>query len=420
MDPLTISALILALTVLLVTADMVPKTLAALVGALMMVIYDIVKYSEVGSLINMKPLITIMGMMIMIEVIKKSGIFHFVGIKVIKLTKGKIKPIFISLAFLSMILAIFLNNSTAIMISVALTITLCRSMNINPIPFIISQIVATQIGGMVFLTSSTPAILIGEASGYTFAKFFILTFPLSLILVSITVLYYLRHFKYYFSEKEDFNVENLNEWSVVHDKRFFINSWVILGLTIFLFLMHGSFGLSIDLIAMGVAIISLLISKSDPDEVLKNVNWGALFFIVGFFIVVGGAGKTGLLGLLTDKVTELSNGNTFNIFGLVVLLSSFFSFFINDIPAAMILIPVIEELGMFLSSNVIWIGALASLSVGGILTPIGANSCLIGLKIAKKEGYDMTFQDHFKRVSGLVLILLLAVFAYSIVINWLF
>ena len=191
MEPVTIALLIFTLTFLLIITELVHKTLAALLGAFLMIMYEFISYSEIGSFIDFQALGVIFGMMIVVEVVKDSGIFQFFGIKAIKLAKGNPKYLFIILIFLTYLLSAFLSNITSILIMAALTFTLCRSLELNPTPFIISETIVTNIGGIMMLTSSTPNILVAGAAYLTFMDFIFFTFPLSITLLVVTIFVFL-------------------------------------------------------------------------------------------------------------------------------------------------------------------------------------------------------------------------------------
>ncbi|MEM5793387.1 MAG: SLC13 family permease [Candidatus Aenigmatarchaeota archaeon] len=396
MEPITISFLIFLLTFLLIITEMVHKTLAALLGAFLMIMYELVEYNDIGSFIDFRAIGVILGIMIVVEVVKESGIFQFIGIKVVRFTKGEGKKLFLGMILLTTLLTSFMSNTTTILIVAALTFTLCRSIKLDPVPFLISEIIIVNIAGMMLLISSTPNIIIAGAANLKFNDFLIYSTPLSIILIFVDSALLMFIFRDQFKNIKKIETENLNEWSVVTNKSFFWRSLVILVGMITLFIFSDKIGLSLDFIALSTAILLLLLSGADPDKVLMNIQWGTLFFFMGLFIVVGGLEKSGFLEMIGEKMIEMIGENKILSLPLVVWSSGITSGIVDNIPMAVTFIPIVRNLVSTFQMTIIWWGLIFGVIIGGNLTPIGSPASVVAMGIAKKEGYSISFERFFK------------------------
>ena len=408
MEPTTFTLLIFLLTFLLIITELVHKTLAALLGAFLMIVYGFVNYSEIGSLIDFQAMGVIFGMMIVIEVVKDSGIFQFFGLKAIKLARGNPKYLFIIMITFTTILSAFLNNLTSILIMSALTFTLCRSLELNPLPFIISESIATNIGGIMFLTSSIPNILVAGAGDLTFMDFILFSLPLSFILFISTILFLLFFYRTEFKGHGVETITNFDEWSVIPDKRFFWNSLILLIFTIVFFMVSDKLGVTIDFVAISSAILILLLSGADPDETLKHIDWGTIFFFLGLFIVVGGLENSGALKSISNTLISFTGNNKMLSTIALLWVSGLSSGIVDNIPITVTLIPIARHMIHVLGVNALWWCIVFGANLGGNLTPMGSPSNIIALGIAKKEGYEISFSE-FMKVSTIVTCLHLSI-----------
>jgi Na+/H+ antiporter NhaD/arsenite permease-like protein len=366
-----------------------------------MITYEFVNYTEIGTLINFRALGVIFGMMIVVEVVKDSGIFQFFGIKAIKLARGDPKSLFVIMIIFTAILSAFLCNQVSILIIAALTFTLCRSLEINPTPFIIAESVAANIGGITFLTSSSPSIIAGGAAGISFSQFVAFSLPFAILLLIATVIMFLLIYRGEFNNYQQREFGGLDEWSVVKDKSFFYKSLAILVFTIIFFLLSDSLGVTPDFVAISSAIVILLLSGADPDKTLKDVQWGTIFFFVGLFIVVGGLEKSGFLSLMASRLIYVIGDNQILSIPLVLSISFFTSGIVNNIPITITLIPIVESLVATFNISILWWSLMFGVGLGGNLTPLGSPSNVIAMNIAKKEGNPISFSE-FMRVGFIV------------------
>ena len=299
-----IPILIFLLTFTLIFTEVVSKTLIALIGASLMVFYGVVRLEELSSIIDFEILGIIFGIMIIVEIIKRIGLFQFLSIKVIKLANNDIKILFISFLFLTTLISVFMSNIASMLIVSALTFTLCRRLKIDPIPFLISEAIVTNIGGITLLISSVPNILVGEAANLAFIDFIKISVPLAAILFVITVFILLHIYNKKLEQDAKIKIETLDEWSVVPDKELFWKVTIVFILTLFLFLIADELNIRRSVISVSSAIILCLISGKDIDETLKTIDWGLIFFLGGLFIVINGLEKSDILNTIATYLVN--------------------------------------------------------------------------------------------------------------------
>ena len=396
MEPMVVATLIFSLTFLLIFIEIIHKTLAVLLGVFLMFIFGVISVTDIGSFINFDVLGLVFGLMIIVEVIKESGIFQFLGIKVVKVAKGNTKILFILLMVLTTIISTFLNSLTSIIIMGALTFTLCRHMKLNPIPFIIGESIFVDIGDTVLLISSIPNMLVAGVANFTFMDFVYVTTPFSIILLLVSIPVLLFFYKGEFKKEKSLDINGLDEWSVVPSKSFFWKSSVILIFTIIFFMISDYIGITRSFVAISSAIIILLLSGADIDNTLKSVDWGTLFFFGGLFIIVGGVEKVGLLNLIANKLIAIVGTNKMISIPLLTWVSTAASGIIDNVPVTVTLVPIAKTMVATLGMNMLWWCLILGANLGGNITPISSPSNVIAMSIAKSEGHPLPFGEFMK------------------------
>jgi Na+/H+ antiporter NhaD/arsenite permease-like protein len=396
MEPMIVGTLIFSLTFLLIFIEIIHKTLSALLGVFLMIFFGIVTFTDIGKFINFEVLALVFGVMVIIEVIKESGIFQFLGIKAVKIAKGNKKTLFILLMILTTLISVFLNSVTSMLIMGALTFTLCRHMKLNPIPFIIGESIFVDIGDTVLLTSSIPNMLVAEAAKFTFMDYVYVTTPFSIILVLVSIPILLFFYKKEFQKKDIMKVNELDEWSVVPNKSFFWKSLIILLFTSIFFMISDYIGVARSFVAISSAIIILLLSGADIDNTLKSIDWGALFFFGGLFIIVGGVEKVGFLKLVANQLITIIGTNKVMSVPLLTWVSTAASGVIDNVPVTVTLVPIAKTMVAALGINMLWWSLVLGANLGGNITPISSPSNVIAMSIAKNEGHPLPFREFMK------------------------
>ncbi len=360
--------------------------------------YQAGEASESSSGINWSTIIFIAGMMIMVEGMAMVGFFRWLCMKLAKLVHYKPIPIFVSFMILSACLAMFIDSITVILFLAACTVELARMLKFNPIPVILTEIFCANLGGSATMCGDPPNIIVGTSLGYTFTDFITNTgviAGISLIVVVIFFYFVLRN-KITTGEKIDPEALNFDPSSVITDKKKFVLSTLIFLLAVVLLVTHAMTGLTVAMIGVGIAILTLIVSGKNFLTILKKVDYKTLLFFVGLFVVVGGLEQTGILELLAGVIETLSGGNAYIMIAIILWVSAIASAFIDNIPFAATMIPVISALAETsgVPLNVMaWTLSLGT-DIGGSATPIGASANVVGIAVASKEGYPISWKKY--------------------------
>ena len=349
----------------------------------------------------------LLGMMIIVGVIAETGIFQYAGIKAAKRAKGDVWKIMVLFCTLTAIVSCFLDNVTTVLLMVPVTISIARVLSINPIPMIIAEALASNVGGTATLIGDPPNIMIGSAAGLTFNDFIINLGPAiaAAFLVSLLVMKLL--FRNYIKQKPQ-NIERLqelNENAELRDRSLIKKSLGVLGGVILLFVFHGALNIEPSVIALAGAGLLLVITRVSPEVALGHVSWTTLIFFAGLFIIVSGVEEAGVMEFLAEEMIKITGGELLPTVALVTWMSAFASAFIDNIPYAATMIPLIEnvsmdpifaeQIGKF-ATNPLWWALAIGAGLGGNGTLVGASANLVSAGLSERMGYPITFNAFFR------------------------
>ncbi len=366
-------------------------------------------HTEGTSGINWETIIFIAGMMVMVEGMAKAGFFRWLCMTIAKLVHFKPIPIFITFMMMSAVLAMFIDSITVILFLAAVTVELARLLKFNPVPMILAEIFCANLGGAATMCGDPPNIIIGTSLGYTFADFITNTG----VIAGIAFILVLGYFYFVFRKQLVSGVkpEELDispEATRIQDKKGFIASCIIFGLAIVLLVTHAQTGLTVATIGLGIAIITLLVAGKSALELLAKVDYKTLLFFIGLFVVIGGLEETGVLVLIADLIGKLSGGNLYLMLAIILWLSAIASAFVDNIPFAATMIPIIKTLSVTSGldlSILAWTLAIGT-DIGGSATPIGASANVVGMSVAAKEGYIIGWGKYCKYMVPATLIVM--------------
>ncbi len=352
--------------------------------------------------INWQTIIFIGGMMLMVEGLGEVGFFRWLCLYLAKMVKYKVVPIFITFMLLSGFLSMFIDSITVLLFLSSVTIELARLLKFDPVPVIIAEVFAANTGGSATMCGDPPNIIIGTAFGYTFTDFMVNTGPIAWVgmIVAIIFFYFACRKMLNSSQKAaDTSHEKYPEpKEAINNYRLFLMNTGIFILVIILMITHAQTGLSVALIGVIAAILTLLTAGKEAVHIMKRLDWRTLLFFIGLFICVGGLEETGTLKVLAEYIGETSGGNAFLVLPIILWLSAFASAIIDNIPFAATMVPVISNLaqttGLSLPS-LAWALALGT-DIGGNGTPIGASANVVGTAIAEREGYPVSWGRFLK------------------------
>lgn len=365
--------------------------------------------------IDWATIIFLAGMMVMVEGMAKSGFFRWLCLLLSKWVKYKVTPLFIVFMVMSAVLAMFIDSITVILFLAAITIELARLLKFNPVPMILAQIFCANLGGSATMCGDPPNIIIGSALHYSFTDFLSNTGVIAGMSLIVIVLYFYLINKKTLKESSKVEIDTTNmpsPASAIANMREFIISIVIFLLAIVLLVTHASTGLSVATIGAGIAVITLLTAGKGIGEILSKVDYKTLLFFVGLFIVVGGLEQTHILELMAEFIKTISGGSLIVMVIIIIWLSAIASAFVDNIPFAATMVPVIKGLAVVggvtdptLLQTLAWSLAMGT-DIGGCATPIGASANVVGVSVAGRNGYRIGWGKYCKQAAPATIIVL--------------
>lgn len=404
----------------LIISEQVHRTIIALFGAMLMVLAGVISQEEAIAHIDFNTLALLIGMMIQVLVLSKTGLFRYLSVWAAQKTNGNPVALLLALSVLVAVCSALLDNVTTVLLTVPITFTLTRDLKISPVPFIMAQIFSSNIGGTCTMIGDPPNIMIAsQVKELDFNAFLVnLTLPcvISFIFTMAAVLFIYR--KDFFSKHDSRRnrVMNIKTDGLIRSKVLLQKCLFTLGVTIVLFCVHGQvpgWGLESGTIAVTGASLLLLITMPGREKVLEQIfarlEWTTIFFFIGLFVLVGGLEVNGIIEWLAARAMELTHGNiaatTFTVLGLSAVMSSF----VDNIPFVATMIPLVKDMGSMGISNLepLWWALSLGACLGGNGTVIGASANVVALSIARKHNMQVSFFGFMKVAFPLMLVSIL-------------
>jgi Na+/H+ antiporter NhaD/arsenite permease-like protein len=394
-----VAAAIFLVTYALIASDRIDKTLLALLGGLAMVVLRVIDQEEAFGAIDFNVIFLLAGMMALAGVLRRTGFFQWVAIRSVKVAGGEPFRLLIVLSVVTALLSAFLDNVTTVVLIAPVTLYIATVLRVSPLPFLISEILASNIGGTATLIGDPPNILIGSAAGLDFAAFLVNMAPpaiASFLAFVVTVRFVFRHDIEIHADVRD-AVLALDEREVISDPRLLRLSVVVIGLTIVGFLLHGILGYEPATIALLGATVLVLLARLSPEEVLREIEWSTLFFFVGLFMLVHGIVHVGIIEGLATGLFEVTGGDaTVASIGLL-WLSGIASAIVDNIPYTATMIPLVEQLGRSgIPAEPLWWSLALGACLGGNATIIGASANVVVANLAGRAGHPIGFRTFFR------------------------
>ncbi|MFQ6052165.1 MAG: SLC13 family permease [Candidatus Hydrothermarchaeota archaeon] len=393
-----IAGIIFVFTYILIISEKTHRTTAAMFGAVVIVLfgekYGFYSQKDALAYIDFNTIGLLLGMMIVVSVLGKTGFFEYLAIKSAKISGGNPWRLLLIFGIVTAFISMFLDNVTTILLVAPTSIVVSRKLEIDPIPCLISESLLSNVGGVATLVGDPPNVMIASATGFSFNDFIIRLFPVVFFVLFACILVIRIIFRKEL-KKNPKNIEALMEM----DEREQIDDWdnlkkslAVLGFTIFLFTLHDKINLNSSSVALIGATLTLLVCKSDPHEVLLEVEWPTLVFFAGLFVVVGAVDKVGILSTVALKIQSFSDSDIKLGVLLVIFLAAFLSSLVDNIPFTAAMIPIIKHMGdAGLNVNPLWWALALGVGFGGNGTPIGSSANVVTLGISEKYGYPISF-----------------------------
>lgn len=377
--------------------------------------------SESTSGINWATILFIAGMMIMVEGMAKSGFFRWLCMTIAKAVKYKVLPIFVTFMIMASVLAMFIDSITVILFLAAVTVELARLLKFNPVPMILAEIFCANLGGSATMSGDPPNIIIGTSLGYSFGDFITNTGLIAGIsLVAIILFFYFFFRKELLASRKGREVDTSSlpqPKEAITSKRGFVVSTLIFLVAVVLLVTHAQTGLTVASIGLFIAAVTLVAAGKKAWSLIRGIDYKTLLFFLGLFVVVGGLEQTGVLEIIAEFIGKISGGNVILMVAIIVWVSGIASAFVDNIPFAATMIPVIKSLSLTANvdlSILAWALSMGT-DVGGSATPIGASANVVGTSVAAKEGYPVGWGTYCKSAVPATIIVL----TISMVVIWL-
>lgn len=402
-----ISVLVFLFVMAAIISEKVHRSVAAMAGAVVLLLFHVLSIDEATSYVDINTIGVLVGMMLFVAVVKNSGLFEYVAIKAAKLTKGRPMAIMVVFAVITALLSAFLDNVTTVLLIGPMTIAITQMLEVNPIPYLLSRIMASNIGGTATLIGDPPNIMIGSAAGLSFMDFVINTGSVIVIIMAVTVLIYYFMYRSRISVvRENMQkVMELDEDRSIKDKPLLIKSVIMTVVVVIGFVFHSQLQVESATVALFAAGFMLVFGKQDAEEIILGVEWSTILFFIGLFVVVGGLQKSGVISSMAEVMISFVGDN--QALGIIIILwvSAIISSFLDNIPFVATLIPLIltmESSGVDVAP--LWWALSLGACLGGNGTLIGASANVVLAGVSAKNGYPITFMQYTKVGFPLMLI----------------
>src|SRR5712692_11200821 len=399
-EELLAGGVFLAIYALIVT-EKIHRTLAALLGASLVILLRLVDQREAFGFIDFNVIFLLAGMMIIANIMAKTGIFQWIGVEAVRRAAGDPYRLLVLTSLVTAVVSAFLDNVTTVVLLTPIVFFVAQRLGVSPVPFLISQVIASNIGGTATLIGDPPNIIIGSQMGKDFNDFLVNLTPAA----TAALVVYLFLARWLFRSElraaatvlDAGDIQRLvDEERRIADPRLMRISAVVLGFTILGFLLSRLFALEGATIALTGAVVLMIVTREDVHEILKTVEWPTLFFFIGLFVVVGGVVKTGIIADLARGVLTVSGGRT-DVAALAVLwMSGVISAVVDNIPYTVTMVPLVQELGRSVDIEpLIWALSLGA-NLGGNATVVGASANVVVASMSEARGHPITFVAYLR------------------------
>ncbi|MGD0204851.1 MAG: ArsB/NhaD family transporter [Dehalococcoidia bacterium] len=398
MNDLAIASLIFSVTYLLIISERIHKTTAALAGGLAMIAFRVLDQEEAFAAIDFNVIFLLVGMMIMANTLGKTGAFQWLAIRAAKLAKGNPIRILLFMAVIAAVASAFLDNVTTVVLMAPLSIFVASILEVSPVPFLLTLIMASNIGGTATLIGDPPNIMIGSGAHLSFLDFLAHLAPVILLILAVFLVMVFFLFRRQLEARPELQhrIMELDESEVLTDRGLLYKSLIILALAIVGFLLHGPLGYEPATVALAGATALIIVGRQHPREALLGVDWPTIFFFVGLFMVVGGVKEAGLLEDIGKRMADASGDSLSAATMLTLWPGAILSGIVDNIPFTAAMIPVVDKVSQQLevggsSSNPLWWALALGAGLGGNFTIVAASANVYVIGVAERAGYKVTF-----------------------------
>ncbi len=396
MPGMYVAGFILLLAYVFIATEKIPKVTIAMLGAAITLLLGLVKPEAAFHHVDFAVIFLLVSMMITVNIASRSGMFNWLAIEMIKFTKGKPKYVLAALALFTAVASAFLDNVTTVILIMPVTFVIARELKIDPIPFLITEILASNIGGTATLIGDPPNIIIGIAANLGFMDFVTTLTPVVTVTFVICIALLIHMFKkdLQATPEQMALVAKLDNSKSIKDKGLMIRSGIVLALVVLGFVLHDLIHIHVYIIAMLGASILLLFES--PSQIIHDLEWGTVFFFVGLFIIIGGLVETGGITMLAQQLLNVTLGDLNLTSMLVLWASGILSGIVDNIPYTATMVPLIQELKTSMDIVPLWWALSLGACFGGNATIIGAAANVIVSETSAAAGHKISFMRFLK------------------------
>ena len=399
-----LAGIIFILMYVVIVSEKIHRTVAAMLGAVLMMLVGIMDQDTALHHVDFNTLGLLVGMMVLVGVTSHTGLFDYVAIKAAKVAKAEPRRILVYLGIITAVFSGFLDNVTTVLLMVPVTFSITRKLHLNPMPFLLTQIIASNVGGTATLIGDPPNIMIGSAvKELTFMMFIENLAPIAIIDLIVVIILMEFIYKKGLNTTPELKAElmKMDEKKALKDRKLLSRSLFVLALVILGFFTHSLIHIESSLIALSGGFLLLLLAGGSHhlvETTMKSVEWATIFFFIGLFIAVGGLIETGIISDLAKEAVALTGGDVTATSLLVLWLSALVSSVLDNIPFVATMIPLIQNMGAMGVSNLepVWWSLALGACLGGNGTLVGASANLIVAGQAAERGVKITFINYFK------------------------
>ena len=389
---------IFVLTFALIVSEKIDRTISALLGGLAMIIFGIVEQEQAFHHVDWNVIFLLAGMMVIANILKETGLFQWVALQAVRLGKGDPMRILVILSLITALTSALLDNVTIVVLIAPVTLFIASTLGLSPVPFLIAEVLASNIGGAATLVGDPPNILIGSAAKIDFLTFLSnmgpIVFIITIVLIGMMMLMFKKDLQK--RDGEEVDLSSLDTDSLITDPVLLRKSLTVMFFVTLGFLTHSVLHLEPATIALTGATVLMLWGKSDPHKMFRDIEWTTLFFFIGLFIAVEAVVEIGIIEMIAEQVLALTEGKIEIASMLLIWFSAITSGIVDNIPYTATMIPLVQQMGEVMPITVLWWSLALGACLGGNLTLVGAAANVIVSNLAEKAGHKIGFWTFFK------------------------
>lgn len=386
------------ITYALIVSEKIPRSIAAILGGVVMIILGVIPQEQAFHSVDWNVIFLLASMMVIANVLRDTGIFQWIALQTVRLGKGDPIRVLILLSLITAVTSAFLDNVTIVILIAPVTLFVATTLKVNPVPFLIAEILASNIGGMATLVGDPPNIMIGSAAGIDFLTFIGHMGPAAVIIlaafIGLAYLMFRSELKHGQANMDD--IDALDASALITKPALMAKSLIVMAAVVIGFLVHGIFHLEPASIALLGATLLMIWGKIHPHDTLRDIEWATLLFFIGLFISVEAIVEVGIIERVAQNALELTGGDLPITSMLLIWFSAIVSGIVDNIPYTATIIPLVENLSQTIPGQTLWWSLALGACLGGNFSLVGAAANVVVANIAEKSGHPIKFGQFLK------------------------